>query len=689
MTLMARRVVLLLGSSALTAIIGAGTASAQEGQSTTAEQSATIRLQTIVVETTADAATPEEVPASVDTIGEGRIQTFGRGKLDDVLRSTPGTFTRENPQQPGVAVNIRGFEGSGRVNSTIDGVRQSFRFTGHEASGFTYVDPNFLSSIDVRRGAVSTAGGGGLAGSVNFRTIGVDDIVPEGKEYGVLGRMRWGENGSDFSQMLATGYRGESAGFALGVGGRNAGDFKNGDGEVEPFTGQDLKSGLVKAEYDFGDGHHLSFGGLYYHNDFTANSYQQRIVNRTATLGYRYAPSDNDLVDLSINAYYNNTDMTYDAPADPSSPFASAVGRKIRDRGTGVDVSNVSNFTIGDIEWRSENGFEYFRDKVTSINGGVNPADGTATNSAAFTENTFTYGNFDVIAALRYDHYKLEGAANAGGAIGEYVVDQSKGRVNPRVTLAMHATDWLQPYVTWSESMRAPTIQEAMTGGDHPGGTSASFLPNPNLRPERQRGWEVGANVQRDDVFTAGDSLRAKVSYYDMNIRDYIAARPHPTLGQYWYTNLDGTSHQRGIELGGSYDAGRVFGDLTYTHTHSQLPAQQEGLGALNELPDDIVSLTVGGRFLDRRLETGGRVNYVSNGVSTDYMSAPDPDGGPATQKTPSYTLVDLFASYQVGSDSELALQVTNVFDRAYTPSLSTTGSGRGRTVWLSAQFRF
>ncbi|NJO22579.1 MAG: TonB-dependent receptor plug domain-containing protein [Sphingomonadales bacterium] len=64
-------------------------------------------------------------------MGRSEIETFGSTNMDDVLRSIPGVSTRDSTN-PGVAVNIRGFEGSGRVNMMIDGVRQNFRFTGHE-----------------------------------------------------------------------------------------------------------------------------------------------------------------------------------------------------------------------------------------------------------------------------------------------------------------------------------------------------------------------------------------------------------------------------------------------------------------------------------------------------------------------------------------------------------------------------
>ena len=126
-------------------------------------------------------------PAAVSTATRSELDTFGQIDTGDVLRSMPGTFTRESPQNAGLAVNIRGFEGSGRVNMMIDGVRQNFRFTGHEAQGFVYVDPALLAGVDIARGAVSTAGGAGaLAGAANLRTLGVDDIVKPGKTTGVL-----------------------------------------------------------------------------------------------------------------------------------------------------------------------------------------------------------------------------------------------------------------------------------------------------------------------------------------------------------------------------------------------------------------------------------------------------------------------------------------------------------------------
>ena len=134
-------------------------------------------------------------------MGSSEIQTFGQSNLDNVIRTMPGTYTRESTNNPGVAVNIRGLEGSGRVNTMIDGVRQNFRFTSHEAQGFTYIDPLLIAGIEVQRGAVSTAGGAGaLAGTANFRTLGVEDILKPGQSIGGLSIGSWGSNGTGWAE---------------------------------------------------------------------------------------------------------------------------------------------------------------------------------------------------------------------------------------------------------------------------------------------------------------------------------------------------------------------------------------------------------------------------------------------------------------------------------------------------------
>ncbi|MBN9247041.1 MAG: TonB-dependent receptor plug domain-containing protein, partial [Hyphomicrobium sp.] len=175
---------------------------------------------------------PYNTPASVSVAGQGEIQTFGQTNVQDVFRSMPGVSTGNDPNNPGVAVNIRGFEGQGRVNMMIDGVRQNFRITGHTAGGFAYVDPLLLASIEVQRGAVSGVGGSGaLAGSANMRTLDVDDVLKPGKDYGALTSLTWGSNGLGFSEMGAGAIRSGAISIVGAISKHNQDDYDNGRGQ--------------------------------------------------------------------------------------------------------------------------------------------------------------------------------------------------------------------------------------------------------------------------------------------------------------------------------------------------------------------------------------------------------------------------------------------------------------------------
>jgi hemoglobin/transferrin/lactoferrin receptor protein len=662
---------------------------------------------------------PYTVPAGVSVVGSGEIGTFGQGDIGNVIRTMPGTYTRENVNNPGVAINIRGFEGSGRVNMMIDGVRQNFRFTGHDAQGFVYVDPLLLAGIEVQRGAVSTAGGAGaLAGTANFRTLGVEDILKPGATEGVLTSANWGSNGLGWSGMAAGAVTNGSVGIAGAISGHDEDNYKNGDGVTVPFTFQEPVSGLVKADFYLNEEQSLKFGGVFYDNDFVGNSYFQHLKSNTFTAKYAYNPLDNDLINFSLNGYRNEVSMRYGTDFDPTSapafpPGQSLIGsaayRVIEDEGWGWDISNLSRFNLGAVGVKSVYGYEYFFDDVNVINSvtvpgrGVNPS-GKSSIEGFFSETTLSYGIVDLIGGLRYDSYTLEGSGSVTAAnplfptlpAGPYVVDRDDGRVDPKITLAVQAMPWLQPYVTYSESMRAPTISETLTGGDHPptGGPPMSFFPNPFLDPEVQKGWEFGFNIVQDAVFTPHDRFRFKADYFTMDVQDYITGcAANMTGSAFYFCNAPGTSTVEGVELQGSYDAGFVFAGLSFTHTNTTLPSQINGFGAQSFLPDDVLTLTGGLRFLQEKLTVGAR-GYITSKSYNGADLVPS-NGDPSKPYNDGYELLDLFANYEIVEDVNLGATVTNVFDRAYTPALTTPGTdftgelGRGRTFLLTSRAKF
>ena len=663
---------------------------------TGARQPATYLSPVVVEAETAE--DPYAQPAATSRISRDEIDQFGGQELDSALRAKPGVFTRDNPLNPGIAVNIRGMEGSGRVNMMIDGVRQNFRFTGHEAQGFAYVDPAFIVGVDINRGANSGVGGAGaLAGSVNFRTMEASDLIARGRSWGAFGSVTTGTNGAGWSESAGAAVR-LSDSFAVtgAISKRDPRNYENGNGDKVPFTKQDELSGLLKLEFTPNSDHSLKLGGLFYGNDFYSNSYFQDVTARQLTANYAYTP-DSELIDLRVNVHHSATRMKYTGALSSS---LSAVGRVIEDTGIGFDVSNTSRFRLGPVAVRANYGVEYFHDDVDARNSdavpdrGVN-ASGKSAIGGVFSNTTFTYGITDLTVGLRYDRYTLEGRGSVtadnplGMPAGPYSVDRADGRFNPKLTLAINPLPWLQPFVSYGESFRPPTVSETLTGGNHPsqsGGPRMSFFPNPFLEPEISKGWEIGANVRRNDVVVPGDRLRFKGNYFHNKVDNYITA---DMTGGVRFVNNPGTSTVQGVELEGGYDAGFVFASLAYTYTHSDLPSQVNGFGAQSYLPDHIFTATAGARFFEQHLTLGGRVYAVSKSYIGDINVAAGTD-----PHEKGYTTVDLFANYAFDNGLDLNLNVTNLFDRAYTPALSTApgggvDTGRGRTFLVTAKARF
>ena len=108
-------------------------------------------------------------------------------RASDVFFGMPGVTTQTRGDDPGTAVNIRGMQDFGRVAVLIDGARQNFQRTGHNADGVFYLEPEMLAAVDVVRGPVANIyGSGAIGGVVSFRTKDIEDVVKAGERWGVL-----------------------------------------------------------------------------------------------------------------------------------------------------------------------------------------------------------------------------------------------------------------------------------------------------------------------------------------------------------------------------------------------------------------------------------------------------------------------------------------------------------------------
>lgn len=131
-----------------------------------------------------------QTPHSVSVIGREQIERNPPRHAADMLEETPGVYSSVSQQDPGLSVNIRGIQDYGRVNMSVDGMRQNYQQSGHQQrNGTLYVDPELLSEVVIDKGASSAMGGAGVIGGIaNFRTLEARDLVKPGKQVG--GRVR-------------------------------------------------------------------------------------------------------------------------------------------------------------------------------------------------------------------------------------------------------------------------------------------------------------------------------------------------------------------------------------------------------------------------------------------------------------------------------------------------------------------
>lgn len=147
-------------------------------------------------------------PGSSSYISAEKIDRFRGTSPGDFLEGNPGVLVGAKRTSGAVDVNIRGMQGMDRVPVTVDGAQQAntvYRGYAGVASR-SYIDPDFIGGVTVEKGpSLASDGAGATGGVVRMSTINADDILLDGKDYGV--RVRGGAVGNS-TRPPAHGTRG-------------------------------------------------------------------------------------------------------------------------------------------------------------------------------------------------------------------------------------------------------------------------------------------------------------------------------------------------------------------------------------------------------------------------------------------------------------------------------------------------
>lgn len=596
-------------------------------------------------------------------------QQFQAEKVSDIMRTIPGVTTQDNGRDTAQAINIRGLQDFGRVNVIVEGARQNFQRSGHAANGAFYLDPEMIKSVDVTRGPSTTVyGSGAIGGVVAFELLDADDILRDGEYAAIQTHDRYSTNGNG---KLASGVAAVKVGNFDIIGQVNGhwnGDYEDGSGKEIADSENETRSQFAKARWRPSAGQEITATVVDLKSQFVdrteANPAQfspliQRdsdLTNRQYTLGYTFTSPDNPLIDFSAKIYRNTTDLDQVRRSNGAQRYFDIAT-------DGIDVFNTSRFSFGGTKLALTYGGDSFRDEVDTLdiasNGDEFTPSGDRTVSGAFVQSQLSFHDtVELITALRYDTYEL--SSDGLSTDGDHI--------SPKVTLGVTPIKGITLFSTYAEGYRAPALSETLPSGQHPGFPFV-ILPNPALKPEVAHNIEGGVNLKFDGVATAGDAFRAKAVVYRNRIDDYIGPDDNSLgssqtctmgpasfpCGSYQYVNI-GEATLEGVELELNYDARSWF----FIAGASHVRGTDETTGdPLLTIPADQLTTTLGFRALGDKLVAGTRARFVA---AQDRV----PASSSLIVPTSGYSVVDLFAQYELSDQATVNVNIDNLFDKTY-----------------------
>lgn len=676
-------------------------------------------------------AEPEKVaPPSTQQI---RAQDLERNFVNDWRKLgnvDPGVDWSEGSK----TLVIRGLD-QNRLLMTVDGIRMPdyYRSNRTNTSGYDMVDFGTLSSLDVVRS--NTGSDRAAIGSeVGLRTLDPEDLLTDSRAFGFLGRAdyqgsdrSWGLNAAVASRFGAPDV---ATSVLLQVGGRKGHEVKN-QGDNGVYGNQRTKpdprdtdkiSGLFKLQQQIGASHRIGLTAEYLRNRYDGDSLTyasaattRRHINddeqkrQRVSLQYDYS-GDNGaslLDDAQAIVWWQKMEQSYHY-----DDYRRKTGVHYNWRDESYEQTmygaqgHVGKILAGDVFSHSLRlGGEWWHGKVTQYTGN-SPASGPAaaflhynqrdmpvTKSDAyglFIQDRISWSDerFAFTGALRYDHYEYKPSSDmayqknpAHPAV--QLGNSSGSQLSPKMMFEWRVASKATLYAQYSHGFRAPTTQELYLSYGGPG--TYVQIGNPDLKPERSRSYELGAQLGDDD-------LGGKVSVFHNRYRNFIdsdnrADPAYPVAGIMEFFNRSRVRIY-GAEVAGHW---RITPQWTVSGAMAWADGKDRDTGSrINSVAPVKVLLGLGYARsewgADARARISSRHNQTAS--SSDF-------------KTPGYGVMDLSAWWQPAAVKGLRVQagVENVFDRKYwlyadVPSSASLGvidrytqPGRTFNVMLTWQY--
>lgn len=189
------------------------------------------------------------------TLGEATLRRRQPDSVFQLVDEVPGVTVQGGPRNSGMGFNIRGYSDNEDVRIELDGVAKGFekyRFGG------TFIEPELLKAIEVRRGA-QVDSPGALGGTVRATTRDARDLLRPGQQWGGRAKLGHASNNHELHRFVAAyGRPTEQSDAVVGISQRKGDNIRLANGQRLPLSDVNAGSHLLKGSWWASDAWKLS-----------------------------------------------------------------------------------------------------------------------------------------------------------------------------------------------------------------------------------------------------------------------------------------------------------------------------------------------------------------------------------------------------------------------------------------------
>ena len=503
-------------------------------------------LETITVTATRTEKSTADVPATVSVIGADQIEREISNNIKDLVRYEPGVSVDGGGRFGLSGFNIRGV-GRDRVLTLVDGTptADEFSFGPFLSSRRNFVDLDALQSVEIVRGPSSSSfGSNAIGGVVNFVTKDPADYL-QNKSVNGSAKATYSSVDDSLNTTLMGVFGNEVLSTMLVATQRSFSETEtffsdNSEGAgrqaQNPQDGDNLNL-FAKVQYQPSEDQSISFIAERFKGDVetdvlsASNTFsrgvltaaQRGIDERTRerfSIDYKLSADTGFFDSFSVLAYVQNSDADQTTLTERVS-FTAGIQDRVRQsfyeqENQGVRIQLNKEFEFGSSNHLVSYGLDYDKsDSATRRDGQtVNRASGTQarefsafptrdfplseyTSRGFFIQNDISLldGRLTIIPALRNDSFELSPEADdiylSGNPGSPLPAGFDESETSVKLGVLYDLTDTWSVFAQYAEGFRAPPLDSVNVGfTNFAGGYTA--IPNPDLKPERGEGSELG-----------------------------------------------------------------------------------------------------------------------------------------------------------------------------------------------------